>query len=124
MTAHDIHARTSDAFSAYLEGDLPPEERQRVDEHVAGCLQCRTNLERFRLTVGSLGRLKGKAPTTFLPEIEQQIHRRSRGRFFRRRWLLFGRIPFEWVSLATIVAMLIYYIMLMQGSPSGVTPLP
>ena len=70
------------------------------------------------------GKLKESAPSTFLAGIKQQIHRRSRGRFFGRRWLLFGRIPFEWVSLATIVLMLIYFIIYLQGSPTGVRPAP
>jgi len=59
-----------------------------------------------------------------LGDIKQQIYKRSHGRFFRPRWKLFGRIPFEWVSLGTIIAMLIYYIAVLHGSPSGVRPAP
>jgi hypothetical protein len=59
-----------------------------------------------------------------LPAIQNQIFMRSRGRFFGRRWKLFGRIPFEWVSLVMIVAMLIYYIALLHGAPSGVRSAP
>ena len=70
------------------------------------------------------GQFKKAAPSSFLPSIQKQIYDRSRGRFFGRRWKLFGRIPFEWVSLAMIIAMLIYYIALMHGAPSGVHPLP
>ena len=46
------------------------------------------------------------------------------GRFFGRRRLLFGRIPFEWVSLAMIVAMLVYYIVTQHASPTQVAPGP
>jgi anti-sigma factor RsiW len=118
----DVHARTTDSFSAYLEGELSAEDKARVEGHLDTCIQCRTHLERFRLTLGTLGALKHKAPGTFLPDIQKQIHARSRGRFFGRRWMLFGRIPFEWVSLAMIVAMLVYYIVTLQSSPTGVTP--
>ncbi len=122
MTAADSHKRTTEAFSAYLEGELPPAERERVDEHLATCIQCRVSLERFRRTVGRLGSLKRSAPGNFLENVQAQINRRSRGRFFGKRLLLFGRIPFEWLSLATIVAMLVYYIVFLQSSPTGVVP--
>jgi hypothetical protein len=57
-----------------------------------------------------------------LESVQAQINRRSRGRFFGKRFLLFGRIPFEWLSLAMIVAMLVYYIVVLQTSPTGVVP--
>ena len=125
MTGADTHTRTVDAFSAYIEGELAPEEKASVEHHLSTCIQCRTSLERFRRTLGGLGRLKRTtAPNSFLADIQQQIRRRSRGRFFRRRWLLFGRIPFEWLSLAMIVAMLVYYIVVLQSSPTGIKPIP
>jgi anti-sigma factor RsiW len=124
VTAPDVHGRVTDKMSAYLDGDLPAEEKSALEQHLAGCIQCRTNLERFRATIGNLARLKKKAPQSFLPDIQQQIHDRSRGRFFGRRWMLFGRVPFEWVSLAMIIAMLVYYIATLAGSPTSVTPAP
>jgi hypothetical protein len=85
-------------------------------------MQCRVSFERFRRTVGGLGALKRTAPVSFLQNVQEQINRRSRGRFFSKRALLFGRIPFEWLSLAMIVAMLIYYVVVLQTSPTGVVP--
>ncbi|HEY5281584.1 MAG TPA: anti-sigma factor [Polyangia bacterium] len=122
MTATDSHQRATEAFSAYVDGELGPAERAHVDEHLAACMQCRVSLERFRRTVGRLGTLKRTAPASFLENVQVQINRRSRGRFFSKRALLFGRIPFEWVSLAMIVAMLVYYIVVLQTSPTGVVP--
>ena len=122
MTVTDSHKRATEAFSAYVEGDLGPAERAHVDEHLATCMQCRVSLERFRRTVGGLGALKRSAPVSFLENVQEQINRRSRGRFFSKRSLLFGRIPWEWVSLAMIVAMLVYYIVVLQTSPTGVVP--
>ena len=118
------HAKASDLFSDHVEGTLPPALKAELEQHLAACIQCRTELESFRQTVGSLGRLKKAAPPSFLSGIQQQIYNRSRGRFFGRRSKWFGRLPFEWVSLAMIIAMLIYYIALMHGSPSGVQPSP
>jgi anti-sigma factor RsiW len=118
------HARTRDAFSAYLDGELAADERAAVEAHLAACAACRTELERFRATLGQLGGLRARAPGSLLPDVQRQIYTRSRGRFFARRWLVFGRIPFEWISLVTIVAMLVYYIVSLQGAPTGVSPGP
>jgi anti-sigma factor RsiW len=118
------HQKAADLFSSYLDGELVGAVRAEVDQHLAACIQCRTELEELRRAVGSLGHLKDHAPPTFLPQIQRQIFLRSRGRFFGGRWKLFGRIPFEWVSLATIVAMLVYYILHLRTSPTGVHPLP
>ena len=120
------HEQAQSTFSDYVDGSLPERQRSEVDQHLAACIQCRTELTGFRKTIASLGRLKqtATAPPSMLGDIKQQIYKRSRGRFFRPRWLLFGRIPFEWVSLGTIIAMLVYYIAMMHGSPSGVRPTP
>jgi anti-sigma factor RsiW len=41
----------------YLEGALPPGERARFEEHLAGCAKCRDYLEQMRQTIRTLGRL-------------------------------------------------------------------
>src|SRR5882672_11065967 len=118
------HEQAAEMFSDFVDGTLAERDRLALEQHLAACIQCRTELASFRWAVGSLGKLKEAAPPRFLPDIQQQIFKRSRGRFFSRRWKLFGRIPFEWVSLATIIAMLIYYIAMLHGTPGGVKPAP
>jgi anti-sigma factor RsiW len=118
------HEQAQSNFSDYVDGSLSERQRSEVDQHLAACIQCRTELTGFRQTIGSLRQLKQAAPPSFLADITRQIYKRSRGRFFRPRWKLFGRIPFEWVSLGTIIAMLVYYIAMMHGSPGGVRPTP
>ena len=120
----DVHTRLTERMSAYVEGELPAEEKAAVEQHLATCIQCRTNLKLFRETISNLSQLKKKAPQSFLPDIQHQINTRSRGRFFGRRWMLFGRIPFEWVSLLMIVAMLLYYIFTLRSAPTHVKALP
>jgi predicted anti-sigma-YlaC factor YlaD len=114
------HGQAAELFSDYLDGSLVARDRTTLEQHLASCIQCRTELEAFRRAVGSLGKLKQTAPVGFLPSIQQRIHVRSRGRFFGPRGKLFGRVPFEWISLATIIAMLIYYIASIHGTPGGV----
>ena len=118
------HEQASNTFSDYLDGTVAPRDKADLERHLAACIQCRTELAAFRRALGSLGQLKQAAPPNFLAGIQQQINRRSRGRFFGGRWKLFGRIPFEWVSLAMIIAMLIYYLTLLYGSPTSVRPGP
>src|SRR5262245_57956679 len=118
------HEQAQSCFSDYVDGTLSERQRGELDQHLAACIQCRTELTGFRNTLGALGRLKQTAPPSHLVDIKQQIFKRSRGRFFRPRWKLFGRIPFEWVSLGTIIAMLVYYIAMLHGSPGNVKPVP
>jgi anti-sigma factor RsiW len=118
------HEHAQEQFSDFLDGTLVERDRSALEQHLAACIPCRTELESFRRAVGSLGKLKQTVPENLLSGIHAQINRRSRGRFFGKRWKLFGRIPFEWVSLATIIAMLIYYLAMLHGTPGGVKPAP
>jgi anti-sigma factor RsiW len=118
------HTQAQEMFSDFVDGSLVERDKSALEQHLSACIQCRTELESFRRAVGSLGKLKQPAPANLLPGIHQQIYTRSRGRFFGKRWKLFGRIPFEWVSLATIIAMLIYYLAMLHGTPGGVKPAP
>jgi anti-sigma factor RsiW len=119
-----VHTRVREQFSDYLEGTLDLAARKLIDDHLAGCPACTTELAQFRSTLGRLGGLRTKAPGSFLADIQNQIHTRSKGRFFSRRRLFLGRIPFEWVSLAMILAMLVYYIYTTHSVPTHVAPGP
>jgi hypothetical protein len=44
--------------TAYLEGALPPQERERFEAHHRGCPACRTRVAQVRLVVSALGRLQ------------------------------------------------------------------
>ena len=43
--------------TAYLEDQLPPEERAAFEEHLGLCPGCDTYLDQFRTTISLLGRL-------------------------------------------------------------------
>ena len=49
----EIRARLSD----YLERDLSPEERSRIERHLEACAPCGSELREFRATVSLLRRL-------------------------------------------------------------------
>ena len=47
--------------TSYLEGALPPGERVRVEEHLAGCGACRNYLDQIRQTLAICGELTEEA---------------------------------------------------------------
>jgi anti-sigma factor RsiW len=51
----------------YVEGALPPADRERFDRHIAGCDGCTTYLEQMRETI----RLAGMVTEEQVPEDEK-----------------------------------------------------
>lgn len=49
-------------MSDYVEEELEPDGRRRVDEHVSFCPRCRTVLANLRQTLGRVRSLRGSAP--------------------------------------------------------------
>jgi DcmR-like sensory protein/putative zinc finger protein len=57
----------------YLEGILPPADRQRFESHCQACPACRADLEQMRAIVESLGRSAGRRETAGGPEKERLL---------------------------------------------------
>ena len=47
-----------EVITAYLEGDLAPEEVSRLEEHLGECPGCRLYLQQMRQVIGVSGRLR------------------------------------------------------------------
>ena len=66
----------------YLERTLPPDERARVDEHLATCAGCTAYLEQLRTTIGVLRRLHDYDPAVVrgeaAPGMSANGHRTTR----------------------------------------------
>ncbi|HET7428978.1 MAG TPA: zf-HC2 domain-containing protein [Gaiellales bacterium] len=60
----------------YLEGTLPPVDRERFDRHIAGCDGCTTYLEQMRTTIRLTGRLR---PEDISPDAHAALLRSFRG---------------------------------------------
>lgn len=61
---------TRDTLSAYLDEALAPDERSLVDAHLAGCPECRHELEALRGTVALLQRVEpARAPVGFVDRV-------------------------------------------------------
>ncbi|MEA3459970.1 MAG: zf-HC2 domain-containing protein, partial [Chloroflexota bacterium] len=64
--AKSEHQRVRGMLSAYIDGELSPEERALVEAHLAECESCARNLRTLRRTVELLGELPAvHAPRSF-----------------------------------------------------------
>ncbi len=93
---------------AYLDGELSPQERARVEEHLAQCGQCRDELARLKALRAGLGttfhaaldpvRMPVAADARIRQRLRQQMERRATG------WNLWLRLsPALHVALALLV---------------------
>ena len=64
LTCHEVVELITD----YLEDALPPEDRRRVEEHLAICEGCTTYLDQMRETI----RLTGTLRQEQIPEEQKQ----------------------------------------------------
>lgn len=60
------HAAASQRLSAYLDGELPPDERRAVDGHLRDCAVCRRDLLELRRVRSLLGALPEVEPPSGL----------------------------------------------------------
>ena len=57
-----MHTECTDLFSAYLDGELDPATRRRVDAHLAGCAECSRILAELREIVVAAPEYEGNPP--------------------------------------------------------------
>jgi putative zinc finger protein len=50
----DIHAWVEERLSGYIDNQIAPDERARIDAHLAECTRCRASLDSLRWTVSLL----------------------------------------------------------------------
>ena len=53
-----IDDHVAELLSGYLDGELTQQERQRVEVHCAGCIECETSLDEIRALRESLGKAR------------------------------------------------------------------
>lgn len=88
---------------AYLDGELPPAERARLEAHLAECPACRTRLEEERALVERAGQLLGLAQPVERPA--PPMHQLRRPRLVWRR-----RVPLAWAASLLMAVGLGYYL--------------
>ena len=104
------------ALHAYLDGELTPVERARLEAHVAECPACRTRVEEERALVARASSLLGLAqpPERAVPPLHQ-LRRPRLG------WRLGGGgVPIAWAASVVLAVGLGYYL----GGTSLARPQP
>lgn len=86
-------------LSALIDGELAPDERRLVHEHLQTCEQCREILDEFSHIHGLVGELpRLVAPESFVSEVLEPprvaVHRAAAARALsgRRRWVIGGAV--------------------------------
>jgi hypothetical protein len=106
-------AEARELFSALADEALAPDERAALDRHLAGCAECREELQRFRSVVSLVRAVQPeRAPVGF---VDRVLDRTGRAPWYRR--LLFPlsqKIPLG-VAAAVLVGVLVS--LLYRASP-------
>ena len=92
---------SAELASAYLDRELPAQERQRLQVHLETCADCRDRLERMRGTVELLARVRRSAPPADLAQGVRLGLLATEGMGSPRR-SLFARLASGWGGLATL----------------------
>jgi anti-sigma factor RsiW len=113
MTCHDAREQLSDL----LDGALNSGERALLEGHLAGCMDCRRELERLRATVSLLRRVEpARAPVGFVERVMARTHklpwyRRLAGSIFLP---LSIKLPAQAAAMALIAVLAVF---LLQRQP-------
>ena len=67
-------------MSAYLDGELPPRRRARLERHVLECPECRGLLGALRRMLGLLKRSSSASTAEEIPDIASAVRDRLRER--------------------------------------------
>jgi hypothetical protein len=100
-------------FSDLLDEALEPDRRRDVEAHLAGCAECRVELDRLRATVAALREVEpARAPAGFVDRVLQRAYPVPRYRRFGA-WLFLPlqvKLPVEAAAIVVIagLAMLVW----------------
>lgn len=107
MNCHEAR----DWFSACVDGALTAGERARLEGHLAECIDCRRELDRFSQTVSLLGGLeRQRAPVGFVDRVLAAVratpwHRRLLERLFLPLRL---KLPMEAAAVILVATLAVY----------------
>ena len=110
-------SETRDLLSAWLDQALDAHEREQVEAHLAGCPECRRELEGLRSTVTVLSRVEHpRAPVGFVDKVMGEAYP---AQWYRK----LGRLVFQPLSVklpleaGAMVVIAILGVYLLQGTP-------
>lgn len=111
-----------DLFSAYHDGELPPEQHERVRTALAERPELAKEYESFTSMLKALGALsvENAPPALQRPEdvpqadiiagVQRRLHKRSGGKFYKDRWSrTAGIFPLEILAVLVLLALVAAY---------------
>jgi anti-sigma factor RsiW len=126
LTDEQVRAR----FSAYHEGELPPAEMAFVRQRLAQDRALATEYEQFQAMLTGLAALAqpgvpsastDEPRVDLLAGVQQRLHTRSGGRFYRNRWSRAAGVrPLE--AVAALVLLLLLLVWVGMNFVSGMRP--
>ena len=103
-------AEARELFSPYHDGELDEARRRALEALLGERPALRAEYDAFRAALGAMSSLRAPAPVDFTAQVEGQIRRRSRGRFYARKAPRWSQLTLSVVSLVTLlVTVLLYY---------------
>jgi anti-sigma factor RsiW len=101
---------------AYLKGELPPTDRERVAGHLAMCSECRSVHDDYREILAQLPAALGEPPAVhwgrFQAEVRARLEATGVARRPRRRWS-------AWAAVSLAAAAGLAALVIFMGGPPG-----
>lgn len=114
VTLSDQEVR--ERFSAYRDGELPPAEATAVRRRLEENKNLAEEYQRFCAMLSELSELSqtrpahGKSDVDLLAGVQQRLHRRSGGKFYRNRWSrTVGVMPIEAIAVLVLALLVLLY---------------
>ena len=124
MTCSEIESR----LPAYLDGLLPPEEKDRIEGHISTCARCGRALADLKKTAEILRNLEAvEAPPFFEEKIMARVREeagRKRGILLRLLYPLHIKIPIQAMAMVLIAVAAVYVFQAGGPEMQRTAPLP
>jgi len=111
--------KVSRRLSAYIEGDLPPQENTQLEGHLKTCASCRRKIADLRLIIETSHQLEQKEPGPyFVNRLLCALGRQTSPRKILSNWRY--RLTLSGVAFVTAASVTFYVI----GPPSTIVSVP
>jgi hypothetical protein len=112
-----VSGHEHERLSAYLDGELPPEERALVDAHLSACAECTAFLAALAAADRAAAALPAEAPDGYFDAFPSRVRARIEARRAEARP---GRLPaWAWAAAAALVLAVVTPLTLRQLRPEA-----
>src|SRR4030066_797412 len=118
-------AKTWDRLSAYLDGDLPEQEREGIAQHLRKCARCAEEERALKETLSLLRNLPpGQAPPELLEGVRRRIGKDQAKTPLWKKLFLPAHIKIPLEAAAVVLVFLLAYGIRKEMPASKVSPAP